>query len=127
MFSNNTKYDPISILGVISSKLMAFYFRFKYSEFDELFPKLKLQHFKDLPIKSNDGVISMRIKSFSDSRIETTSQKAEFEDKLLNLIKSKFSIDKPSTKLQNWPSLDFKGFLGELTKAKVKMSLSEEM
>lgn len=35
-------------------------------------------------------------------------------------------LEKLTTKLQNWPSLDFKGFLGELKKAKVKLSLSEE-
>ena len=30
------------------------------------------------------------------------------------------------SRLQNWPDLEFKGFLGELSKAKVKLSLSEE-
>ena len=39
-----------AVLGVINSQLMIYYFRNKYSEFDELFPKVKLQHFKDLPI-----------------------------------------------------------------------------
>jgi hypothetical protein len=31
-----------------------------------------------------------------------------------------------TTELKNWPSLDFKGFLGELKKAKAHLSLSEE-
>lgn len=44
----------------------------------------------------------------------------------MSFVESKFYIDKPSTKLQNWPDLDFKGFLGELKKAKVKLSLAEE-
>ena len=48
------------------------------------------------------------------------------ESSLVKLLQSKFHLDKPTTKLQNWPSLDFNQFLVELSKAKVKMSLSEE-
>jgi hypothetical protein len=44
----------------------------------------------------------------------------------LNFLNLKFQIRNFSRNLQNWPSLDFKGFLGELAKAKVKLSLSEE-
>ncbi|WP_373495810.1 Eco57I restriction-modification methylase domain-containing protein, partial [Aquiflexum sp.] len=126
VFSKKTIYNPKGVLGIISSKLMAFYFRFKYSEFDDLFPKLKLQHFKDLPIKTDEGGISKRIEELSDSRIENTEMKNVIETNFNNLIDSKFSIEKISTKLQNWPTLDFKGFLGELKKAKVKLSLTEE-
>jgi len=46
---------------------------------------------------------------------------------LIELIQSKFDIEKPSTKLQHWPRLDFKGFLAELKKAKVpQLSLDQE-
>lgn len=38
------------VLAAISSALLSFYFRYSSSEFDRLFPKLKLQHFKSLPI-----------------------------------------------------------------------------
>ena len=45
---------------------------------------------------------------------------------MVELLQSKFPIDKPSKKLQNWPELDFKGFLAELKKAKVQLRLDEE-
>jgi len=46
---------------------------------------------------------------------------------LISLLQSKFDLEKPSKKLQNWPSLDFKGFLAELKKVKVpKLSLEDE-
>lgn len=51
-FENN-EISPTGVLGIINSKLLAFYFRNKYSEFDDLFPKVKLQHFKDFPIKTS--------------------------------------------------------------------------
>lgn len=123
---SNTAQNPKFVLGIISSKLLAFYFRLKYSEFDDLFPKLKLQHFKDLPIKTNGGPESKKITELSESRIEMALMKRDYDKRFLELLTSKFSIEKPSTKLQHWPTLDFKGFLGELKKAKVKLSLSEE-
>jgi tRNA1(Val) A37 N6-methylase TrmN6 len=49
----NDEINPAGVLGVINSKLLAFYFRNKYSEFDNLFPKVKLQHFKDFPIRTS--------------------------------------------------------------------------
>ena len=45
---------------------------------------------------------------------------------LINLVISKFQIDNISKKLRNWHKLEFKEFLTELKKAKVKLSLSEE-
>ncbi len=47
----NDVINPAGVLGIINSKLLVFYFRNKYSEFDDLFPKVKLQHFKDFPIR----------------------------------------------------------------------------
>lgn len=126
LFKKESGFDPKFVLAIISSRLLAFYFRLKYSEYDELFPKLKLQHFKDLPIKAGNTSLTSSITDMSESMIEKTNTREEIVNIFNGLIGSKFSIDKPSTKLQNWPDLDFKGFLGELAKAKVKLSLSEE-
>lgn len=53
----NSKIQPKAILGIITSSLMSFYFRTKHSEFDMLFPKVKLQHFKKFPIHNMNGEI----------------------------------------------------------------------
>lgn len=39
-----------TILGLISSKLLIAYFKFSNNEFDELFPKIKIGEFRELPI-----------------------------------------------------------------------------
>ena len=59
---------------------------------------------------------------------ELTELVSEIESKLKNLrnsegmflrlLQSKFNLDEPSTKLQQWPTLDFKGFLAELEKSR---------
>lgn len=44
----------------------------------------------------------------------------------LNLLSTKFLTLKITTKLQEWPSLDFKAFTKEIDKQKIKLSLSEQ-
>ena len=39
------------LLGIINSGLMAYYFKYRNEELDEVFPKVKLEQFKNLPIK----------------------------------------------------------------------------
>ncbi|UXE66382.1 MAG: Eco57I restriction-modification methylase domain-containing protein [Chryseotalea sp. WA131a] len=69
----NDVINPAGVLGIINSKLLAFYFRNKYSEFDDLFPKVKLQHFKDFPIRTSPEQI---FKSIALLVKEIQSQKA---------------------------------------------------
>jgi type I restriction-modification system DNA methylase subunit len=125
-FKPDGDFKPEAVLALVTSKLMSFFFRYYYSEFDELFPKLKLQHFKDLPINLN-------IKSNCVTLIELASKRlklaALFLDNCSNfnyLLMGKYEIEKLTTKLQNWHELEFKEFLNELKKAKVQLRISEE-
>ena len=45
-------------MGILNSKLMVFYFKHKYNEFDELFPQIKVTYFKKLPIKYDEKFFS---------------------------------------------------------------------
>ena len=65
-----TDQNPKSILGILGSKLMSFYFRNKYSEFDDLFPKVKLQHFKDFPITSSLSKYSEELNKLVEQILE---------------------------------------------------------
>lgn len=84
----NDKIDPSGVLGIINSKLMVFYFRNKYSEFDDLFPKVKLQHFKDFPIKTSPDDIFKVIASLV---LEIESQKVA--DPKIDLVGLETQID----------------------------------
>jgi hypothetical protein len=123
----NNEIQPECILAILNSSLCSFFhLNSSPNSIKGAFPKLLIKDLREIPIPD----ITIDIKkdlSFLVSSI-TDQKKLEFViiGNLIRLIQSKFSIDKPSIKLENWPSLDFKGFLGELTKAKVKMSLSEE-
>ena len=118
--------NDLFILGVLNSNLVKFLMnnlaisrRGGYQEF-------KTQYLEKIPFKKVSGEYEQKFKGLVQFELEWNQNLQKVENSLIHLILSKFSIEKPSTKLQNWPDLDFKGFLGELSKAKVKLSLAEE-
>lgn len=125
-FRTDCEFAPKAVLSVLSSQLMAFYFRLKHSEFDDLFPKVKLQHFKDFPISKSLIEFGSELEKSAIKRIDLTEELSHLVSRVLLLLQSKFSIFKPTKKLLHWSELDFKGFLAELKKNKVKLNLEEE-
>lgn len=119
-------FEPFEILAILNSSSMSFYFRHTYSEFDDLFPKVKLQHFKDFPISKSVSSNEGKLNRLSKIRFTLTSNDLEERRKFTTYLQSKFEIEKLTTNLQNWYELEFKDFLKELKKAKVELTLSQE-
>jgi hypothetical protein len=59
--------DVYYVLGVLCSKLLVWLFKYEKNEFDDLFPKIRLEEFKKLPIPncSNEKSISKLSKEIS--------------------------------------------------------------
>jgi hypothetical protein len=116
--------DRKTLLCILNSKIVWMFLKSICVVRSGGYIEVKPQYFEQIPIpefKNED-----QFEQLADLIIEATSSKQKIQSNFLNLLLSKFPIEKPSGKLKNWPSLDFKGFLGELKKAKVKLSLSEE-
>lgn len=115
------------ILTILASKICSNYFRTSNVNLSRAaFPKLNVNNILSFVIPTIPEDVKLKLNELIDQSLEKTENEFEMETSFSRLLLAKFSIEKLSTKLQNWPSLDFKGFLGELTKAKVKLSLSEE-
>lgn len=114
------------ILSLISSKLYAFYFRNTYSEFDELFPKLKLQHFKDLPIIIIEPFKQIIFIELVDKMLIYTNKINGIKLKFLSRIQSNLHLQNITGKLEKFYEHDFKSFVGELKKQKVTLSLKDQ-
>jgi len=114
--------------GLLNSKLLNFYHKYRFLDLEkELFQKVLIANCKRFPIvHQSDLNMESNIVESVQSTIELKNNEHNLLNKFIFHLQSKFTIDKPSKKLQNWPSLDFKGFLGELKKKKVKLTLDEE-
>ena len=126
LYSNTENYKNSYLLALLNSKLFHLLYRLIVPEGGKAFAEVKITNLKNLPIKKCEisqqeliGKKALKIQEFN-------RELYEFSQILLNLLQSKFDIDKLSRKLENWHDLTFKQFLKELKKKKVKLSLSQE-
>ncbi|WP_154853008.1 Eco57I restriction-modification methylase domain-containing protein [Cyclobacterium xiamenense] len=115
------------ILAILASSVCSTYFRNSNVNLSRAaFPKLNVNNLMSFVVPYLPENFTIIVTHLVDDLLRNKKSLFNFESDFLKLLVAKLSIEKPNTKLQNWSSLDFKGFLGELKKAKVKLSLSEE-
>lgn len=120
-FPNENDFDPLSVLGILNSTAMSFFFRYSYSEFDDLFPKVKLQHFKDFPISIGiKGHCFLSEKS--GKMLELSTALFQKREHLVKYISIQYNISDISRKLASWDKLSFKEFLKELNQTLKKFN-----
>lgn len=118
----NTKY----CLALLNSLLIGFYFRNKYAEFDDVFPQIKINHFKSLPIKNVTWKLQEPFVEKVDQMLNLTKEIEQFSQKFQRMLQRKFDLEELPGKLQNWYLLSYKEFIAELGKKKVKLTLVQE-
>jgi hypothetical protein len=123
---NDDFQDLKFYLTLINSRLYGFYFRKYYSEEDSLFPKIKVNELKDLPIRDVDKNAKLPFIAAADIMLDKNKELMLIKNAYLEFIKGQFNIAKPSTKLQNWYLLSFEEFTRELEKAKVKLTSTQK-
>ena len=79
------------ILGVIDSSLMAYYFKYRNEELDEVFPKVKLKQFESLPIKITN--YQQPISELVDKILSLNKQKSQLLTPYFNLCENKKTED----------------------------------
>jgi len=110
----NTKY----ILACLNSKVLGWYFKYKNNEFDDLFPQIKVDQFKSLPIPIATPEEQAQIAEMVDQIMELKANSQNLTNSFLKLITAKYKPTTISTKLKNWHKLEIADFLDELKKQK---------
>ena len=128
IISKNKSISNKYILVILNSLLINFYHKYMYLDLEkDLFQKILIANCKKLPIKE----ISLQEQQpFIEKADKMLSLNEKLQEKVLvfqGLLKRRFRLEKLSTKLQDWHLLDFLEFTKELKKAKIKLSLKEEI
>lgn len=123
---NESKVHLNFILGVINSKLLSWIIR-------DICPikmgdarKYGLSYIKRLPIKISSQEIQNKFVDKVDYLISENQKINNIQSKFQRVLQRKFEIEKLTKKLQEWYLLSYGEFLKELTKQKLKLSISEE-
>lgn len=114
----NEGYDLKTILGILNSKLMDFFYRRNYSLNAGYTITVTKANLDSLPIpilKNNEASLG-NILAAVNFILGKSKEFQQAEDKFVNYLKSTYFMKKPSKKLQFWHELEFGGFIKELNK-----------
>lgn len=126
----NTSYFLVSdfielFLVILNSKLSKYLF-LKFYQSGGIQGEITIQAIENIPIPK----ISLQAqKPFIEIAVEMMSLNKdlqELSEKFKRAVKRKFSLEDLSKKLQDWYNLSFADFIKELSKQKIKLSLSDE-
>lgn len=112
--------------ALLNSKLYGFYFRKFYSEEDDLFPKIKVNELKNLPIKNSTENFNKELSKLSILITKMINSFSELVQKFQRSIERKSNLENLPKKLDEWYLLSYTDFIKELAKKKIKLSLSDE-
>lgn len=115
------------IASILNSILMGFYFKYKFSEFDNVFPQIKVSHFNALPIKlpTNDGkckIIESKGRNMHLLHEDQVNKVSTF----INLIKTEYESKWPRSLNEFW-NLEFKDLLKKLKLTKLSLTEKDDL
>ena len=114
------------LLAVLNSKPATKFYRLLHDIKGKVFAKISLDKLASFPIPKGITSVSSQLNEKTKFLLIKTKEFQKIQNQFISLLLSKFEIEKTTKKLNNWNELEFKDFLKELKKAKIKVSLSEE-
>ena len=119
----NLKY----ILVLLNSTLLSFYFKKNTAKAErKLFPKIILNDLRLFPIKVISEEAQQSFVALADTMLSLNSQLLEKRRRFIRRLGENFEGIKITTALQAFDQLDFKGFVAELKKQKIKLTLVQQ-
>ena len=127
IIEKNNKYPLKFLLGLINSKLFTYIvFISSPKSSNKSYPSFNSKLLKNLPIAICSKEVKEELSKLVNYVLERIKKYEVFKNEFYDYILMKFNIETISSKISNWQELEFKEFLKELKKAKVKLSLQEE-
>ncbi len=113
------KFHIKFLLAIINSKLIS-YLKIKEATTatKDDFGQLTLSDIRQIPIKNIEKEKQQSFIKRVNILIDQKENLQRLQFQLIELLLSKFEIEKLTTKLHNWHELEFKDFLKEMKKAK---------
>jgi hypothetical protein len=112
-------------MTIFNSKLLNYFYRLSTEELGRAFAQVKTVNVKKLPF-----ILSKNQQPFiekADLMLTLNKELQEQSQKFQRTIQRKFDLEELPKKLLDWYKLSYSEFIKELTKKKVKLSLSQEV
>ena len=128
-FILTTEEDSVSLLfltAVFNSSLAKLWIWYNCPELQGGTREISKIYFEHFPVPGADEEQTEILVKYAEERTQLTSNLQTLVTKFQRTIQREFSIKKLQNKLLNWHSLNYKEFLAELRKKKVKLELDDK-
>ena len=119
----NKKDDVRFYLTILNSRLISYFYNLYYGESNTNLTKIA---FENIPLVNIKNINQQSFIEKADKMLFLNKNLQEISQKFQRMIMRELGLEKISTKLQNWYLLNFDEFIKELSKVKVKLSLSQK-
>lgn len=126
LYIKDEKFSLYYVLSILNSNLIKYYWLSKYSDGKQLFPKIKGFQLRKLPIKNISLEEQKPFIEKADTMLELNKELQNKIKKFKNRLSSNLDLKEFSKKMESFYELNFKEFLKELGKQKIKLSLSQQ-
>jgi type I restriction-modification system DNA methylase subunit len=113
-------------LAILNSAVCWYYLSKTSSELRGGYFRFKSKYVLPFPVPDPDKNTAKRLGAFASEASAVRNKLNVLKSVFLTHLTAKYNIASVSRNLENWPALEFKGFLAELKKAKVTLTLAEE-
>ena len=116
-----------TLLAILNSRFSTFYIqKIAFDLTEGAFTKVRTNQLARLPLPKIEGDVDERLSLLADTMISLNSQLQEKRSRFLRRLSENFEGIKITAALQTFDQLDYKGFVAELKKQKIKLSLVQQ-
>ena len=115
-----------ALLSVLNSKIVWFFLTSICVVRNGGYIEVKPQYFEQIPIPPLEGEFAKPLSELADTMLSLNKELQEKRSRFLRRLSENFEGVKKTTALQSFDQLDFKSFVAELKKQKIKLSLSQQ-
>jgi type I restriction-modification system DNA methylase subunit len=114
------------LVAVFNSSLAKLWIWYYCPELGDNRREIRKVYFEHFPVPQANEEQTAKLENLAKERIQFTADMQTLTSKFVRTIQRKFNFEKITGKLQDWYLLSYAEFIKELSKQKVKLSLSEE-
>ncbi len=124
--TNKSKYNIKSILSILNSKLITYYYKKKFTNNSTLTNAISTQNLFLIPFPEIESEIESEIVDLIDKIYKVNNEIYTLKTRFLNRVFSNFNNVKINNKINEYYKFAFKQFQAELTKQNIKLTLNQQ-
>lgn len=126
IYQKESNYDLKFLLAILNSKPATYFYRMLHDIKGKVFAKISLDDLSEFPLPETSTEQQQPFIEKADQMLTLTAELQQKVTKFLHRITETYNLPKVTAALETFYTLEFKAFIKELEKQKIKLSLLQK-